>query len=253
MSYYAAFNDNPILNVDFLGDKDVVSKKYLVETATSRSVYYYRQKDEFQNFTKEWNRAKASLRANGFGYLVDGIEQSTATVNIVQAKDMAASLYERTQGGTLTIYYNPRGGLLTTLGKRLAPIVVLAHEMDHCGDDLNDHTAHAARREEKQDGWDNAEEKRVIQGVEQRAAEKYGNVKPGEMTRRNHDGSIFRTTDFNNNSKAVMGEVPIGDSENKSGGTNGSETSKESKPNEPSSSQGWKATGDGTYSITPAK
>ncbi len=42
--------------------------------------------------------------------------------------------------------------------------------------------------------YQNAEEKRVITGSEQTTAKKLGEIKEGEVTRKNHGGSLYKTT-----------------------------------------------------------
>jgi len=84
-----------------------------------------------------------------------------------------------------TIHWDPYSALRTTGGGRQSPALGLGHEADHATEPERlrepgfDHILH--------NGYDNAEERRVIRGSETHAAHTLG-----EAIRHNHRGSCYR-------------------------------------------------------------
>lgn len=89
------------------------------------------------------------------------------------------------------IYYDPTAGIETTEGHLLSPATALNHEVDHAiqhkenpdqfKNDIDPFDGYDAN-------YDTKEEKRVIEGSEQTTALKHGEIKEGEVTRKNHSG-----------------------------------------------------------------
>ena len=104
------------------------------------------------------------------------------------------SQYYQENGGIPYIRWNPSDGLLTDLGVVLSPATILAHEADHALDDLTNAKEHSDRRGTYDQNYENAEEKRVITGSEQKTAYANGEIKRGKVTRRNHGGKTVYTT-----------------------------------------------------------
>ena len=76
----------------------------------------------------------------------------------------------------------------------MSPVEVLNHEIDHAlGYDTNP-IQQKIDGNTKDPNYSNMEEKRVITGSEQETAQKLGKLKPGEVTRNNHEGSLYETT-----------------------------------------------------------
>jgi hypothetical protein len=72
--------------------------------------------------------------------------------------------------------------------------LVLNHEVDHA---LRHDTNPIQQRIDGQTNdpnYDNQEEKRVIMGSEQETARKLGKLNTTEVTRNNHNGSLYETT-----------------------------------------------------------
>ena len=95
---------------------------------------------------------------------------------------------------TKTLSWDPTKGVLTTEGHELSPTSVLNHEADHAlQNDKNP-------EQQKIDGktpdaqYGNKEEKRVIEVSEQKTAKKLGEIKEGEVTRKDHGGTLYETT-----------------------------------------------------------
>ncbi|MFY1048477.1 DUF6443 domain-containing protein [Chryseobacterium sp. GP-SGM7] len=94
-----------------------------------------------------------------------------------------------------TIIWNPIKGIESkNTGKRLSPVAVLDHEMDHAEDYFKDPEKHMLNvLKPTGDAYHNAEEMRVIQGSEQSTAKKLKLTKGKEVTRNDHEGDIITT------------------------------------------------------------
>ena len=78
---------------------------------------------------------------------------------------------------------------------KLSPASVLNHETDHALVAVTNPTQHAETSKPGSDPqYDTKEEKRVITGSEQTTAKKLGEIKDGEVTRTDHDGTSYQTT-----------------------------------------------------------
>ena len=64
---------------------------------------------------------------------------------------------------------------------------------------MTDAKAHSLRKDTKDFLYDNAEEKRVITGTEQKTALANGEIKKGHVTRRNHKGETVYTEGVTSN------------------------------------------------------
>lgn len=77
---------------------------------------------------------------------------------------------------------------MLTNGKRQSPATRLEHEFDHYIDDVENHKQHSIRAETYDKQYNNAEEKRVIEGSETTTARKNG-----EGVRKDHKGKSIKT------------------------------------------------------------
>ena len=75
----------------------------------------------------------------------------------------------------------------------ISPATVIAHELDHGAHYDKDKIAHRLGGTTFDADYKNKEEKRVIEGSEQRVARKLKEIRAGEVTRKNHDGSPTTT------------------------------------------------------------
>ena len=92
--------------------------------------------------------------------------------------------------GTDELFWDSTMAVQTTNNKIMSPATVLGHEIDHALSDKKDSVKHAENSKKGSDAkYDTKEEKRVIQGSEQTTAKKHGDIKPGEVTRKDHGGS----------------------------------------------------------------
>ena len=144
-SIYGAFSNSPISISDPWGDTDrVANYSYIPNNSSnaSRNIYLSGEQEAFQ---REWDRAKANLKENGFEELVKYIEDCKEIVYIVQSLGVMNSGWMRSAEG-LSLVYNPRGGLVTTSNHFLSPRTILVHELDHAVDDLINPWVHSLIR-----------------------------------------------------------------------------------------------------------
>ena len=84
--------------------------------------------------------------------------------------------------------------LLTTEAHILSPTTVLNHEIDHALQDDQNPEQYRADIKIDDQSYKDKEEERVITGSEQETAKKHGEIKEGEVTRRDHYGTFYETT-----------------------------------------------------------
>lgn len=110
------------------------------------------------------------------------------------------------------LFWDPTMAVETTNNKIMSPATVLGHEIDHALSDKKDSVKHAENSKKGSDAkYDTKEEKRVIQGSEQTTAKKHGDIKPGEVTRKDHGGSARYAPDptSNKNTKEKPKEIVL--------------------------------------------
>ena len=137
-----------------------------------------------------------------------GFEGVCPIAAIVESKDIKVSIYERIgednqflteNGGLPFTIWNPYEGTETDLGSFLSPASILAHEADHALSAMTDAKAHSLRKDTTDSLYENAEEKRVITGTEQKTALANGEIQRGYVTRRNHEGETVYTEGVTSN------------------------------------------------------
>ena len=131
-----------------------------------------------------------------------GFEGNSPSTILVENRNYRVSVYKeigepskyyQDNGGIPRIIWNPYEGFQTDLGVILSPATIFSHEADHAIDDLFDARSHSKRRGQRDSQYDTEEEKRVITGSEQKTAFANGEIKHGQVTRRNHKGSTVYT------------------------------------------------------------
>jgi hypothetical protein len=142
-------------------------------------------------FKKDYRAATKHLKKHDADGLVKSLEKSKTTFYIKEGKGgVDGSTYSPK---TKTINWNSRQGMITTEGQELSPATILNHEMDHA----NQHDKNPSQLKkdlnmpDKQ--YENKEEKRVIEGSERETATKLGEIRDGEVTRKDHKGTLYTT------------------------------------------------------------
>ena len=140
-------------------------------------------------FKKAFAQAVQHLNKHGASGMLAELEKSEKVYYISETS--GGSSYNRK---TNTISWDPTKAVLTNEVHELSPTTVLNHEVDHAlQEDKNP-------QQQKKDGktpdaqYGNKEEKRVIEGSEQETAKKLGEIKEGEVTRKDHSGTLYETT-----------------------------------------------------------
>nr|WP_315247349.1 DUF6443 domain-containing protein [uncultured Flavobacterium sp.] len=148
-------------------------------------------KNATKEFKQAFKEAMKHLKANK----VDGIfaklqaRKETITIGAIEGNSQF-------DPGTNKISWDPNKGLLTNEGVMLSATTILNHEADHALQELVNPEQKKADKDPvtgKVDGYDNKEEQRVIEGSEQETAKALGEIKEGEVTRKDHGGTLIET------------------------------------------------------------
>lgn len=92
-----------------------------------------------------------------------------------------------------TIKWDPTKGLITNEGVVISATTALNHEGDHALQSVENTKQYSADLATPVEGYDNKEEQRVIEGSEQETAKALGEIKEGEVTRKDHRGILIET------------------------------------------------------------
>ncbi len=138
-------------------------------------------------FTKDLNQVITKLKEIGEGADYQQLEDSKTNYQFKEVSGTSGAAGSRFDPKTNTIYWNPRMGLINneTLIS-ISPATVLAHEIDHGANYDKDKESSLKDLRTFDASYNNKEEKRVIEGTEQRVAKKLGEIKEGQVTRLDH-------------------------------------------------------------------
>ena len=112
---------------------------------------------------------------------------STEKVNVVEQTGLELHFYDPS---TKTIYWNPKLGIVTNENVALSPASALNHEADHALQNVTKTKQSEKDRGSYDKNYSNKEEKRVIQGSEQKVARQLGEIKQGQVTRKDHKAKV---------------------------------------------------------------
>ena len=164
LSPYAYCANNPVCNVDLDGQKIRFAKGVSSE------------------FKQQFSTAIKILNEHNIGGIFAKLEQRPEIIFITEGKNQF-------DPSNNTISWNPTEGMITDILNFLSPVVFLNHEGAHGLRYLEDPEGIMKDKHTEDSQYGNKEEKRVIEGVEQKTAEALGEVEPGEPTRINHFGT----------------------------------------------------------------
>jgi hypothetical protein len=186
LSPYSSMGNNPILHNDAMGDFLVFPK------ATAE-------------FKEQFEEATTNLESHGVGDIYQKAQDGQTPIIPVVETDGKSNYDPKTN----TLYWNPTQGLATgEENHALSPTTVLNHELDHAVKaNTNPKQFKKDSKASTGDGYDDKEEKRVITTTEQKTALALGEIKPGEVTRKDHGGFVFKTAGPTTNKTAKQLEA----------------------------------------------
>ena len=172
ISPYAYCAGNPVNYVDPDGKRIEIAQGVSVE------------------FKEQLNLALKYMDLKG---TIDIIRQIDKLPQVIYINALPEELIQKGRGSFFnsslnTIFWDPFGGIITDNGFFLSPATVLNHEADHALRELTDPIQKKKDLMRIDVQYGNAEERRVIEGSEQRTAYKHGEIEEGEITRNNHNG-----------------------------------------------------------------
>ena len=154
-----------------------------------KKVYYANGSSEA--FKNDVVTSVRSLNQHGVGGLFGKLVASDKIYYIAESPDAYSNFDPKSN----TITWNPRQAMLTNNAIEISPTTLLNHEFDHGVRHDNDAKQQAADQKTIDPDFVNKEEKRVIQGSEQETAKALGEISGNEVTRTDHGGTLYETTD----------------------------------------------------------
>jgi RHS repeat-associated protein len=156
-------------------------------------------------FKRDFKAAINHLNKHGVGGIAAALEKSNRTYYIAETKGKDIYFNPSTQ----TINWNPNLGLETDEGIAISPTTVLNHEMTHAltynaamdKGKVNEYIADITKGTDTD--YDTRNEKWVITRSEQKTAKALGEIKEGQITRKNHKGKLIETEGPTSNQKKV--------------------------------------------------
>ncbi len=140
-----------------------------------------------KEFKQQFAIAVAYLNKHGAGGMLAELHASETVYYVTEEATMISSYDPKTR----TLAWNPTVALLTNEDHELSPTSILNHEVDHALQ--HDQNPEQQKKDADIQGgpYQNKEEERVVTGSEQETARKLGEIKPGEVTRKDHAGGYL--------------------------------------------------------------
>ena len=148
-----------------------------------RKLYF--AKGSSAEFKKRFAEAVKIMNAKGLSYNIAKLHNSKSTYYIAETEfNSRVKISESNKSAT--VFWDPNTVLKFENGILASPVTVLAHEMSHAAGYDASPEDYSERKGQEDKDYDNKEEKRVIEGDEQIAARKLGEITPDMVTRNNH-------------------------------------------------------------------
>ena len=149
-----------------------------------RKLYF--AKGSSAEFKKRFAEAVKIMNAKGLSYNIAKLHESISTYYIAET-ELISRVEPSESNKSATVFWDPNTILTFENGILVSPVTVLAHEMSHAAGYDESPVDYSERKGQKDKDYDNKEEKRVIEGDEQIAARKLGEITPDMVTRNSHD------------------------------------------------------------------
>ena len=144
-----------------------------------------------ESFKSDFKQAVSYMKQNGISGMLIQLMTSPNVYFLSEGIEYNSNEFNP---NTKTITWNSRLGVITDNLYEMSPVEALNHEIDHAWGYETNPVQQQMLGKIEDPNYGNLEEKRVIMGSEQETAQKLGKLKPGEVTRNNHNGSAYETT-----------------------------------------------------------
>ncbi|MEN2403179.1 RHS repeat-associated core domain-containing protein, partial [Flavobacterium sp. MC2016-06] len=212
---YGARNYDPALgrwmNIDPLATKYVNISPYVYVANTPVNAFdpdgkkIVFAKNATKEFKEAFKTAIKHLKANKADGIFAKLQSRKEIITIEQ--DFKGN--DSFSSNSKTIKWDPTQGLLTNEGVVISATTALNHEGDHALQSVENSKQYSSDLATPVEGYDNKEEQRVIEGSEQETAKALGEIKEGEVTRKNHRGDLIETIDPTSTTAANEVIIPV--------------------------------------------
>ena len=141
-----------------------------------------------EEFRKQFANTVEYLNKHGASGVLSKLQDHESVVYIAEGNN--GSYFSPSK---MTIYWDANMGMITNKGIEVSPATILNHEADHAKQEFYNPKQKEKDRKTPDSQYGNKEEKRVIEGEEQKTARKLGEIQKGEVTRTDHEGQGYET------------------------------------------------------------
>ena len=153
----------------------------------------YFANDVSEKFKQQFAATVQFMNSKGTAGDLAKLEASSKVFYINEASKRGESKFSPKD---MTIYWDSNYIIETTDNIYISPATILSHEANHaaeydrvmqCDSNSERSKLNKAKEPNSDSEYENKEERRVITGVEQKAARKHGEIRRDQVTRKNHE------------------------------------------------------------------